>query len=165
MLGFDHLQRAIANGDVNEAFLRLIGSEPAELESRAHFLAVAARLMRQILIDYSRNRRAGKRDAGLKLDFEVLMNMPITENTDLEALDDALQALSRIDERQAKIVEMKFFGGMSAPEIAKVLDISRATIDREWALARIWLHRQLREAPAAPVAPVAPPSVSGELAS
>jgi RNA polymerase sigma-70 factor (ECF subfamily) len=133
---------------VNEAFLRLIGSEPAQLESRAHFLAVAARLMRQILVDYSRNRGARKRDAGLKVDFEVLMNLPITENTDLVALDEALQALSRMDERQAKIVEMKFFGGMSAPEIATVLDISRATIDREWALARIWLHRQLREAPA-----------------
>jgi len=114
---------------VHEAYLRLLGSEPAELENRAHFIAVASRLMRQILVDYARSRRAA---------------LPVKGDADLLALDDALDELSRVDERQAKIVEMKFFGGLSAPEISQVLGLSRATVDRDWATARVWLHRQIQ---------------------
>jgi RNA polymerase sigma factor (TIGR02999 family) len=129
---------------VHEAYLRLLGSEPAELENRAHFIAVASRLMRQILVDYARSRRAAKREGGCRIDFDDMTALPVKGDADLLALDDALDELSRVDERQAKIVEMKFFGGLSAPEISQVLGLSRATVDRDWATARVWLHRQIQ---------------------
>ncbi len=128
---------------VHEAYLRLQGGQPVELQNRAHFVAVASRLMRQILVDYARSRRANKRDGGCKVTFEDVAALPVTGDTDLLALDNALDELSRIDERQGKIVEMKFFGGLTAPEISQVLGISRATVDRDWATARVWLHRQI----------------------
>lgn len=128
---------------VHEAYLRLLGGQPVELQNRAHFIAVASRLMRQILVDYARSRRTTKRDGGCKIDYEDLAGLRVTEDTELLALDDALDELSRIDERQGKIVEMKFFGGLTAPEISEVLGLSRATVDRDWATARVWLHRQM----------------------
>ena len=128
---------------VHEAYLRLLGGQPVELQNRAHFIAVASRLMRQILVDYARERRADKRDGGCRIAFEDLAALPVNGDAELLALDDALDELSRIDERQGKIVEMKFFGGLSAPEISEVLGISRATVDRDWATARVWLHRQM----------------------
>ena len=131
---------------VHEAYLRLLGSEPVELQNRAHFIAVASRLMRQILVDYARSRRADKRDGGCRVIFDDLAALPISGDVELLALDDALNELIRIDERQGKIVEMKFFGGLSAPEISAVLGISRATVDRDWATARVWLHRQMSRA-------------------
>ena len=131
---------------VNEAFVRLLGAQPAELQNRAHFIAVASRLMRQILVDHARGRRASKRDGGRRIDIEELAQLPIGGNAELLALDDALRELSRIDERQAKIVEMKFFGGLSAPEISRVLGLSRATVDRDWSTARVWLHQQMSRA-------------------
>jgi RNA polymerase sigma factor (TIGR02999 family) len=131
---------------VHEAYLRLLGSRPVELQNRAHFVAVASHLMRQILVDYARSRRANKRDGGCKIEFDEMAALPVNGDAGLVALDDALDALSRIDERQGKIVEMKFFGGLSAPEISQVLGISRATVDRDWATARVWLHRQMNRA-------------------
>jgi len=128
---------------VHEAYLRLLGGQPVELQNRAHFIAVASRLMRQILVDYARERRASKRDGGCRIAFEYLDSLPVKGDTELLALDNALDELSRIDERQGKIVEMTFFGGLSAPEISQVLGISRATVDRDWATARVWLHRQM----------------------
>jgi RNA polymerase sigma factor (TIGR02999 family) len=128
---------------VNEAFLRLLGSQPVELQNRSHFIAVASRLMRQILVDYARSRGASKRDGGCRIALEKLADLPGAEDTELIALDQALDELSRFDARQARIVEMKFFGGLSAPEISEVLGISRATVDRDWATARVWLHRQM----------------------
>ena len=128
---------------VHEAYLRLLGGQPVELQNRAHFIAVASRLMRQILVDYARERRASKRDGGCRMAFEYLDALPVHGDVELLALDDALDELSRVDERQGKIVEMKFFGGLSAPEISQVLGISRATVDRDWATARVWLHRQM----------------------
>lgn len=128
---------------VHEAYLRLLGGQPAELQNRAHFVAVASRLMRQILVDYARKRQASKRDGGCRINFEYLDALPVTGDAELLALDGALDELSRIDERQGKIVEMKFFGGLSAPEISQVLGISRATVDRDWATARVWLRRQM----------------------
>ena len=133
---------------VHEAYLRLLGGQPPELQNRAHFVAVASRLMRQILVDYARERRASKRDGGCRIAFEYLDALPVTADTELLALNDALDELSRIDERQGRIVEMKFFGGLSAPEISQALGISRATVDRDWATARVWLHRQMSGAPA-----------------
>jgi RNA polymerase sigma factor (TIGR02999 family) len=128
---------------VHEAYLRLLGGQPEELQNRPHFIALASRLMRQILVDYARGRRANKRDCGSRIPFEYLDSLPVKGDAELLALNDALDELSRIDERQGKIVEMKFFGGLSAPEISRALGISRATVDRDWATARVWLHRQL----------------------
>jgi RNA polymerase sigma factor (TIGR02999 family) len=128
---------------VHEAFVRLLGNQPVQFQNRAHFIAVASRLMRQVLVDYARERRAGKRDGGRRIDFEYLDALPVNGDAELLALNDALDELSRIDERQAKIVDMKFFGGLSPPEISQVLNLSRATVDRDWATARVWLHRQM----------------------
>jgi RNA polymerase sigma factor (TIGR02999 family) len=128
---------------VHEAYIRLLAGQPAGLQNRAHFIAVASRAMRQILVDYARGRQAAKRDGGCRIEFEDMAELPVNGDAELLALDHALEGLSRVDERQAKIVEMKFFGGLSAPEISQVLSISRATVDRDWATARLWLHRQM----------------------
>jgi RNA polymerase sigma factor (TIGR02999 family) len=128
---------------VHEAYLRLLGSEPPELRNRPHFIAIASRLIRQILVDYARERRAAKRQGGQRIELEHLDALPIKSDAELVALDDALKDLSELDERQAKIVEMKFFGGLSSPEVSEVLGLSRATVDRDWATARAWLHRQM----------------------
>ena len=128
---------------VHEAYLRLLGSQPPELRDRTHFIAVSARLIRQILVDYARNRRASKRDGGHRIALEDLAELAVNGDADLVALDDALHELCRVDERQGRIVEMKFFGGLSAPEISQVLGVSRATVDRDWATARVWLHRHI----------------------
>jgi RNA polymerase sigma factor (TIGR02999 family) len=128
---------------VNEAFLRLNGGNPVQLQNRAHFIAIASRLMRQILVDYARGRQAIKRDGGPRIVFDDLAEIPVAKDAEFVALDQALDELSRLDERQAKIVEMKFFGGLSAQEIADVLGISLATVERKWATARIWLRREM----------------------
>src|ERR1700728_2806907 len=144
-----HLQRERADHTlqstalVHEVYLRLLGSEPPELRNRPHFIAVASRLIRQILVDYARERSAAKRDGGCRLAEEHLEGMPIMQDAELLALDDALNDLYRIDERQAKIVDLKFFGGLSSPEVSEVLGLSRATVDRDWATARAWLQRQV----------------------
>jgi RNA polymerase sigma factor (TIGR02999 family) len=129
---------------VHEAYVRLIGGQPIELNNREHFMALASRLMRQILVDYARTRNAAKRDGRCRVSLSEADDVPINSDEDLLTLDRALEELARIDERQAKIVELKFFGGLSSESAATVLDISRATVDREWATARLWLHRQIR---------------------
>ena len=130
---------------VNEAFLRLHGSNPVLLQNRGHFIAVASRVMRQILVDYARSRGAQKRDGGYRIALEDLGELPSgEEDVPIVALDQALDSLSKIDERQGRIVEMKFFGGLSAAEIAAVLNISLATVERKWATARIWLRREMK---------------------
>jgi RNA polymerase sigma factor (TIGR02999 family) len=147
-----HLQRERADHTlqstalVHEAYLRLMGNQPPELRNRPHFIAVASRLIRQILVDYARERGAAKRDGGLRLPVEHLEALPITGDAELLALNDALNDLYSTDERQAKIVDMKFFGGLSSPEVAEVLGLSRATVDRDWSTARAWLHRELSRA-------------------
>jgi RNA polymerase sigma factor (TIGR02999 family) len=129
---------------VHEVYLRLIGGQPVELQNRDHFFAVASRLMRQILVDYARSRKAAKRDGGCRVSLSNAMDIPITDDEGIMALDRALKQLAGIDERQARIVELKFFGGLSSSSVASVLNISRATVDREWAVARLWLHRHIR---------------------
>jgi RNA polymerase sigma factor (TIGR02999 family) len=129
---------------VHEAYLRLLGAKAPEVHGRSHFIAIASRLIRQILVDYARERSAAKRDGGCRVAFEQLEAVPVLADADLLALDEALNDLYRSDERQAKIVDMKFFGGLSAPEVAEVLGLSRATVDRDWATARAWLYRQIR---------------------
>lgn len=128
---------------VHEAYLRLLGGAPLELRNRQHFVAIAARLIRQILVDYARERRANKRNGGERIAIEYLDALPVSDDAELLALDDALNDLYATDERQARIVDMKFFGGLSSPEVAEVMGLSRATVDREWATARAWLHRQM----------------------
>jgi RNA polymerase sigma factor (TIGR02999 family) len=131
---------------VNEAFIQLMGNQPAQLQNRAHFAAIASRLMRQILVQYARRRRANKRDGGLRIALDDFAELPVVDDDELLSLDDALDELTRIDERQGNIVQMKFFGGLSAPEISELLGISLATVERDWATARIWLRRQMSRA-------------------
>jgi RNA polymerase sigma factor (TIGR02999 family) len=128
---------------VHEAYLRLLGNRVPDVQGRSHFVAIASRLIRQILVDYARERRAAKRDGGCRVAIEHLDAVPVLEDADLLALNDALEDLYRADERQARIVDMKFFGGLSSPEVGDVLQLSRATVDREWATARAWLQREM----------------------
>jgi RNA polymerase sigma factor (TIGR02999 family) len=138
---------------VHEAYLRLADQKPFEADSRAHFLAVASRLMRQILVDYARSHAAAKRGADLRVELDAALILPQKRNAEVIALDEALKILSQIDEQQGRIVEMRFFGGLSIEEIGEVLGLSRSTVKREWNVAKAWLLREMRrdthgEAPA-----------------
>ncbi len=128
---------------VHEAYLRLAG-RPLDVENRAHFIGVTARLMRQVLVDYARRHQAAKRGAVHRVAFDTVTLMPEMPRTDVVALDDALQALAKIDEQQSRIVEMRFFGGLTTEEAAEVLGISRSTAKRDWKVARAWLARQMK---------------------
>lgn len=130
---------------VHEAYLRIAGQNPIDAENRPHFIAIAARLMRQILVDYSRNHRAAKRGADLRVTLDSAIAPPIAHTTDLVALDDALLELARIDEQQSRIVELRFFGGLTNEETAEVLGISRSTVKRDWNVAKAWLTRQMKK--------------------
>jgi RNA polymerase sigma factor (TIGR02999 family) len=128
---------------VHEAYLRLVDGRPSELQNQAHFFAVAARLMREILVDYARSRRALKRGYGCKITLDQAVAMPEKRDLDVLALDDALNELCCFDPQQARIVELRFFGGLSIEETSGVLNISPATVKRDWATARVWLYREL----------------------
>lgn len=128
---------------VHEAYLRLVG-RPFDAESRAHFIGVTARLMRQILVDYARRHRAAKRGASHRVQFDTALVMPRMPRTDVVAIDDALQALAHIDQQQSRIVELRFFGGLTTEEVAEVLGISRSTAKRDWNVAKAWLSRQMK---------------------
>lgn len=128
---------------VHEAYLRLMKQRPGEIENRAHFLAVASRLMRQILVDHARRHRAAKRGGGLKLELNEAMGSQKAPNVDLVALDTALKELARLDPQQSRIVEVRFFGGLSIEDTAQIIGVSPTTVKREWATARAWLMREL----------------------
>jgi RNA polymerase sigma factor (TIGR02999 family) len=133
---------------VNEAFVRLIGSAPVEWSSRAHFFAVSARHMRQILIDFARAQETGKRGKRAPhLDLSELRDLVHANKdphpADLIDLDEALGELSRLDARQAQVVELRYFGGLQNTEIAAVLGISEPTVVRDWRVARAWLYARL----------------------
>jgi RNA polymerase sigma factor (TIGR02999 family) len=134
---------------VHEAYLRLVQS-PLQLQNRTHFFAVAARLMREILVDHARSRRAAKRDYRCKITLDRAVALPQKRDVDLLALDDALDELSRLDPRQGRIVELRFFGGLSIEETSEILGISPATVKREWTTARSWLHREMSGGAARP---------------
>jgi RNA polymerase sigma factor (TIGR02999 family) len=134
---------------VHEAYLRLAKHDKMHFANRAHFFAVSARLMRQILVDYARGQRAAKRDVGLKLVLDEAIAPGPFRDVGLVVLDDALQELSRLDPRQGQIVELRFFGGLSIEETSQVLGVSPATVKREWTTARIWLRKQIARAPQA----------------
>jgi len=132
---------------VNEAYLRLVGINAPKWESRTHFFAIAAQLMRQILVDYARRHRAGKRGAGqVALPIEAADMVARGKDVDVVALDDALKALAEIDPRKAQVVELRFFGGLNFDETAEVLKISAVTVSRDWSTARAWLHRAMSRA-------------------
>ena len=128
---------------VHEAYLRLRKQGPVDLENRAHFLAISAQLMRQILVEYARKRRAAKRDGGHRLILDDAINWLRGKSVDLVALDDALTELAQLDPRQSRIVELRFFGGLSIEEAGGVLGISPSSVKREWATARVWLHHEM----------------------
>jgi RNA polymerase sigma factor (TIGR02999 family) len=132
---------------VNEAYLRLIDVQRVNWQNRTHFLAMSARLMRRILVDLARSKQYQKRGAGA---FRVTLGdaMAATKQParDLAALDDALKALAAVDERKARVIELRFFGGLSVEETASVLEVSVDTVMRDWKLAKAWLSRELRGA-------------------
>ena len=131
---------------VNEAYLRLVGMNSPQLEGRSHFFAIAAQLMRQILVDYARRHRARKRGGQvetLSLDDTGVFEQGKSRNIDVVALDDALKTLAKIDPRKAQVVELRFFGGLNFEETAEVLKLSSITIQRDWSTARAWLHREM----------------------
>ena len=130
---------------VHEAYLRLARHEKICLQDRAHFFAVSARIMRQILVDHARRLHAAKRDVGIKLVFDEAIARSPLGLVSVVLLDDALQGLSRLDSRQGQIVELRFFGGLSLEETALVLGVSPATVKREWMTARLWLKKQIAQ--------------------
>ena len=130
---------------VNEAYLRLVDHTRMAWQNRAHFFALSSRLMRRILVDFARARRYQKR-GGEAQRVTLDEDMPIVEpGPGLVALDDALQALALIDERKSRVVEMRFFGGLSAEETAEVLKVSPKTVKRDWQMAKVWLFREMRK--------------------
>ena len=130
---------------VNEAYIRLLGQQHVTWANRAQFFGVAAQIMRRILVDHAREREAAKRPGGIRVTLEEGMGTVQPVDCELLMLDDALKELARIDERQAHIVELKYFGGLSEEEVAATLSLSRATISREWQSARAWLYRRMTE--------------------
>ncbi len=133
---------------VHEAYIKLVNQERVVWKNRAQFMAVASQAMRRILVDYARRHKAEKRGGGVSdVGLDEVPDLMSDERADsLLALDEALTRLTDIDERQSQIVECRFFGGMSIKETAKFLEISPATVKREWSVARAWLFRELREA-------------------
>lgn len=133
-----------ATGLVHETYLRLVDKTVISWKSRAHFFGVAAGVMRRVLVDHARRHRAGKRwGTWEKLEFDEALAAGPPRSLDLVALDDALQNLARVDPRQSQVVELRFFGGLTAEETAEVLDVSPRTIKREWRRAKAWLYREI----------------------
>jgi len=129
---------------VNEAYLRLVDSSRVRWQNRAHFFAVSAQLMRRILVDFARSRNYQKRGSGAQqVSLEESMVVSEERDGDLVALDSALVALTNIDARKGRVVELRFFGGLTEQEAAEVLKVSAETVRRDWRLARVWLLREM----------------------
>ena len=128
---------------VHEAYLRMAGDRAPLAENRAHFVAIAAKLMRQVLVDYARRRGAAKRGPEYKVELDESFYLPARQNVDVVELDRALSLLSRRDAQQEKIVELRFFGGLTIEETASALEVSPATVKRDWNMAKAWLTREL----------------------
>ena len=137
----DHTLQATAL--VHEAFIRLVDWEKVSWQNWAHFFAVAASVMRKILVDYAREKRAQKRDFGQKLELSEAISFSPQKEVDLIDLDEALEDLAKFDEQQSKIVELRFFGGLTLEETAHALGISAATVSREWTVAKAWLFQRI----------------------
>ena len=130
---------------VHEVYLRLVDQKNPDWQGRSHFYGVAARLMRQILVDHARRRQAGKR-AGLTVPLEEVVSFHPERSRDLVALDMGLNALEKIDARKCKVVDLRYFGGLSMDEIAQALNVSPVTVRRDLRMAEAWLHRELQNA-------------------
>jgi RNA polymerase sigma-70 factor (ECF subfamily) len=130
---------------VNEVYLRLIEVKKVQWQNRAHFFAMAARLMRRVLVDAARARGYQKRGGGAPMvSLEEALVVPTEPGSDLVALDEALTALAVIDRRKSRVVELRYFGGLSLDETAEALQVSRDTVKRDWKMAKLWLLRELR---------------------
>ena len=141
-----HKEQTLQTSDlVNEAYIRLIDVDGVKWQSRAHFFAVSAQMMRRILVDAARGRYSQKRGGdATRVTFDEELNVAASKgDTDLIKLDDALKTLAKMNERHSQIVELRFFGGLSEKEVAAVLKVSERTIRREWGLARAWLYREV----------------------
>ena len=134
-----------ASALVNEAYLRLIAVKQVQWQDRAHFFAMASRLMRRILVDAARAKGYQKRDAGQRVSLDDADEVAGDRSQNFVALDDALNALEAVDARKCKVVEMRFFGGMSLEETAEALHLSVGTVKRDWRLAKAWLARELSD--------------------
>src|SRR5262245_26660910 len=132
---------------VNEAFLRLIDWQNVEWRNRAHFFGLAARIMRRILVDFARARhREKRRGGGIQVSLSEAVDVAQERSADLVALDDALQTLEKMEPRQARVVELRFFAGLSLEETAEALNVSLSTVRRDWSLVEAWLYRELNKA-------------------
>lgn len=132
-------------GLISETFMRLIDWKNVLWQNRAHFFGCVAQMMRRILVDYARSRSSKKRSGGVRVSLDEAARATEERSHDLVVVDDALKALESRDARKGRIVELRFFGGLSVDETAFVLGISERTVDREWSLARAWLYRELKE--------------------
>ena len=131
---------------VHEAYLKLVAQRNANWQSRAHFFAVASQLMRRVLVDYARGRLRAKRGGKqVKLPLDKVLIISRGRCDELLALDESLERLSKLDDRQSRIVELRFFGGLSVDEVANVLGVSAKTVKREWSMAKAWLFGELRD--------------------
>jgi RNA polymerase sigma factor (TIGR02999 family) len=129
---------------VNEAYMRLVDWKAVQWQNRAHFLGMAAQIMRHVLVDVARTRGRAKRGRGrVHVTLTEAEQLADSQGADLVALDDALKTLAAMNERQSRVVELRFFGGLSLEEVAHVVDVSVGTVRRDWSLARAWLHREL----------------------
>src|SRR5436305_15198993 len=133
---------------VDEAYLRLADQTKPSWQNRAHFFAVAARAMRQILVNYAKSNRAQKRGGGaLKVELDEVAIISPEESKEIVDLHEALERLAALDSRKAQVVELKYFGGLNYDEMAEVLKISRVTVRRDWEFAKLWLYTELHDAP------------------
>ena len=129
---------------INEAYLRLIDSDQVNWQSRTHFFAVSAQLMRRVLVDAARQKNSQKRGGGhLRITLDDHIDIPLDNQTDLVALDEALSRLHGLSSRQSQVVELRYFGGLTESQIAETLKVSERTVRRDWNLARTWLYREL----------------------
>ncbi len=129
---------------VHETYLRLVGAQKVSWQNRVHFLAVCAQLMRRVLTDFARSRRYQKRSGKLnRVTFTDALWVAPQSDTNLAALDEAMKKLAAIDERKSRVVEMRFFGGLTVQELAEVLKVSQDTVMRDWKMAKVWLLREL----------------------
>ena len=140
----DHTLQASAL--VNEAYLKLVDVRQMQWQNRAHFFGVSAQLMRRILVDFGRRRHYLKRGGGVRpVTLNEDLDVSAVHTTNLGALDDALNALGHVDPRRVRVVELRFFAGLTVEETAEVLKVSPDTVVRDWRLAKVWLHRELRK--------------------
>ncbi len=138
----DHTLQATAL--VHEAYIRLVDWENVSWQNRAHFFSVAAEVMRKVLVDHARSKNTQKRDGGQRIILEEAVSLADSKQIDLMALNESLEALEKLDPRQAKIVELRFFGGLSIEETAYIVGVSETTVRREWTFAKAWFQRELK---------------------